>query len=119
MNESIGACPMCGHPLRELLPLVDILSAVAKAHGVSRFDLQSKSRLARYTEPRHLAMWLCRELRPDLSLPQIARVFARDRTTVLYGYHKIDAQMKGLTAQAVWKELYPETTGSIDPLTIP
>jgi hypothetical protein len=39
---------------------------------------------------RQRAMWACREIRGDASLPQIGRAFHRDHTTVLFAWRRVE-----------------------------
>ena len=48
------------------------------------------------TDPRALAMWLCREA--HYTFPQIGRAFNRDHTSILLACRKVDA----------WKAKEPE-----------
>ena len=62
---------------------------VAKYFNLKPNDLESKKRSRDVTFPRHIAMYLCREL-TDLSLPKIGEFFGgRDHTTVIHACDKI------------------------------
>jgi chromosomal replication initiator protein len=62
----------------------EIQEAVGDACGVGLDELTSPSRAARVSWPRHVAMYLAREL-TDATLPAIGRAFGgRDHATVLY-----------------------------------
>jgi len=64
----------------------DIINAVAQVTGISAAQICGVSRQKAFAHPRHLAMLLCKELRPDLSLPKIGFLFGnRDHTTVMLG----------------------------------
>lgn len=70
-----------------------IMAQVALAYDIPVEDLKSPNRTRTLTHPRHIAMYLCREM-TDLSLPKIAEVFnRRDHTTVLNALKKIEALM--------------------------
>ncbi len=57
--------------------------------NISLADLIGKKRTKTYSYPRHIAMFICRELTQE-SLPQIGEQFGgKDHTTVLHGYKKI------------------------------
>lgn len=73
-------------PLR---PSIDTIKEVVSSHfGVSQADLESGSRKATITWPRHVAMYLARE-HSGQSLPAIGRRFGdRDHTTVLNAHRK-------------------------------
>lgn len=61
----------------------DIIKAVADAFNVRVQDLRSASRKAAFTEPRHVAMFLTRELM-NLSYPEIGQRFGgRNHATVI------------------------------------
>lgn len=67
----------------------DIMRETADRHGVTLDDLTGVSRSATVARARQEAMVLVRLLRPDLSTPQIGRLFGnRDHTTVLYALRK-------------------------------
>lgn len=71
-----------------------VMKAVSEEFHISLDDLCSNRRLKALTYPRHLAMYLSREL-TDLSLPRIARAFKRsDHTTVLSASKKVAALAK-------------------------
>ena len=62
----------------------DIQQRICEAFGLSMEDLLSTSRAAPVTWPRHVAMYLAREL-TDQTLPAIGRAFGgRNHTTVLH-----------------------------------
>lgn len=65
------------------LGLEDIKTTVADYFDVEVKDLEGKRRMARITEARQVAMFLCREL-TDHSLKEIAMSFAKDHATVVY-----------------------------------
>jgi chromosomal replication initiator protein len=68
---------------RSALTIVAIQDATCAHFGISREALLSRSRSERTAWPRHVAMYLTREL-TDYSLPIIGREFGgRDHTTVL------------------------------------
>lgn len=68
-----------------------ILLAVTEATGVSTADMQGPRRMRRLAWPRHLAMHLVRDLRPDLSYPSIGRIFGgRDHTTIMAALERIE-----------------------------
>jgi chromosomal replication initiator protein len=68
--------------------LRDIQERTCAAFGISIEDLLSTSRSASHTWPRHVAMYLSREL-TDSTLPAIGRAFGgRNHTTVLHAYRR-------------------------------
>jgi DnaA-like protein len=69
-----------------------IIGAVCRKYQVSRGDLLSARRPAYIVRPRHIAMYLAREL-TFRSMPYIGRQMGdRDHTTVLHGVRKITAE---------------------------
>ncbi|MEQ8820135.1 MAG: chromosomal replication initiator protein DnaA [Sumerlaeia bacterium] len=73
----------------EKVSVEDIQKAVCDYFDVSLDDLLGGRRTKKLTTPRHIALYLCREL-TDLSFPDLAQRFGgRDHTTIIYGYRKI------------------------------
>lgn len=73
-------------PTADRVRVGDIMAAVAQVTGITVAKMCGASREQRFVHPRHLAMLLCRELRPDLSQPKIGYLFGnRDHTTVRHG----------------------------------
>jgi chromosomal replication initiator protein len=71
-----------------------ILSTVADFTGVSVTEIIGDKRGRAIVEPRHIAMYLAREL-TDASLPKIGeRIGGRDHTTVLHAVDKISKAMQ-------------------------
>lgn len=67
----------------------DIQKAVCAYYGLTRNDLVSARRTKKLVIPRHVAMYLCRELTPR-SHPWIGRFFGhRDHTVSIYACNKI------------------------------
>ncbi|MDO5025220.1 MAG: chromosomal replication initiator protein DnaA [Trueperella sp.] len=70
-----------------------IMAQTASYFDVTIEDLRSPNRTRTITQPRHMAMYLCKEL-TDLSLPKIADIFnRRDHSTVIHAIKKIDKKM--------------------------
>ncbi|SDL16999.1 chromosomal replication initiator protein DnaA [Tessaracoccus oleiagri] len=66
-----------------------IMEATSQYFGISVDDLTGPSRVAGIAMPRHIAIYLCREL-TDLSLPKIGAKFGgRDHSTVLNSVRRI------------------------------
>lgn len=61
-----------------------LIRSIAEKHGVTFADILSENRSRAYMRPRCEAMRAVRELRPQMSYPQMARIFHRDHTTVLF-----------------------------------
>jgi len=71
-----------------------IQEVVADAFGLTVEELCSQRRSQDVAYPRHIAMYLCREL-TDASLPKIGKAFGgRDHTTVLHANAKITRMIK-------------------------
>ncbi|MGL5205501.1 MAG: chromosomal replication initiator protein DnaA [Metamycoplasmataceae bacterium] len=71
-----------------------IVDVVAKYYGLSRTDLQNKSRRKDIVLARHISMWLIRDIL-DVTYKEIGLFFKnRDHSTVLTAIEKIDSQMK-------------------------
>ena len=70
-----------------------IQAVVAEYYGLRVDDLQASRRTRSITFPRHVAIYLCREL-TDASLPRIGDEFGgRDHTTVIHAYEKIKREL--------------------------
>lgn len=67
-----------------------IICDVAIEHGVRVDDILGVTRNAKITKARHAAIYRARQERPDMSLPQIGRVFRRDHTSILHAIRKIE-----------------------------
>lgn len=72
-----------------MITIEAIQRRVAEFYQIRREDLSSKKRTKTLTLPRHIAMYLCKELTSH-SYPEIAAAFdKRDHTTILHGCRKI------------------------------
>lgn len=67
----------------------DVKRLTAQFYGLSRADMESRSRLLAIVWPRQVAMALCRHY-TRCSLPQIGRAFNRDHTTVIHAIHQVN-----------------------------
>jgi chromosomal replication initiation ATPase DnaA len=90
--------PMIWPVLPEVDPLIErpiarIQRVVAKDFGVKVKDLLSDRRTADVVAPRHIAMFLAKELTPH-TFYEIGRRFRRDHTVVLHAVRKITARTK-------------------------
>ena len=65
-----------------------VIRAVAKYYGVALVDLLSCRRSRSVARPRHVAMYLAKELTRH-SLPAIGRMLDRDHSTIQHGCRKI------------------------------
>ena len=85
----------------------DIVRAVSKTYGVSVHDINSHRRTMEIVLPRHVAMYLAKELTAR-SLPYIGRMMGgKDHTSVLHAIRRIRRQM----------ETDPELTARIEMLS--
>ncbi len=88
-----------------------IFTAVCRKFGVSRADLESTSRKKELAQPRHLCIYLIREV-TGMSLPQIGKIFNRDHTTVINSVNAIDKKCRESHAFEVEvKEMIKEFRG--------
>jgi chromosomal replication initiator protein len=99
-RRAVGAAPT-----REI-PIPVIMQVVAKLTNVKISDFQSKKRSKAVTQPRHLCMYLAREVTSQ-SLEQIGGYFGgRDHSTVLHAHRAVsrqltkEPQLRGLVEQA-------------------
>lgn len=69
-----------------------IIQMVALAHGVRVSDILGRRRDKLVYAARQDAVKAVAEARPDLSLPQIGRIFDRDHTTILNSLRKSGAR---------------------------
>ena len=74
---------------------IDIIQrVVAEDYHLSPNDLKSKKKSAGIVRPRHIAIYLCREL-TEYSLTEIGQAFGdRDHTTVLYSHRIIEEESR-------------------------
>ncbi len=63
--------------------LAEIIAETERRAGLERGALIGRSRAPDLCVVRRRAMYLCRTIRPDVSLPQIGRAMRRDHTTIL------------------------------------
>jgi hypothetical protein len=76
-----------------VVAVADILDVVCSRYGVRRERIKSLQRSAELMLPRHIAMYLSREL-SQRSLAQIGAALLRDHTTVLNGASRIADRIK-------------------------
>lgn len=71
----------------------EIIEAVSNICAVRISDIKGKSRQKKIVRPRHIAMYLVRDL-TSLSFPETAKVFGdRDQSTIQHGVKKIQQQL--------------------------
>ena len=72
-------------------PSIETIQAfVARYHDLTVEALAGRGRSRRVTEARHLAMYLCRLLRGDLSAGVIGRLFQHDASTVRQAWRELE-----------------------------
>ena len=67
----------------------NIVECVASAYGITVADIYSNCQRREFADPRHVAMYLAKTL-TNHSAVTLGRLFGRDATSVLHGWHKID-----------------------------
>ncbi len=81
-----------------------IQNAVCEASGYNIDELIGARRAARIARARHTAIGLVKQMRPDLSLPSIAKAFGnRDHTTIMHAL-KMFEQRRGESPTREWLE---------------
>ncbi len=99
-------CPITMEVAREVLghlitgqpqgriAIEDIQKAVCDYFTISKQQLLGSNRSKKFSQPRHLALYLCREM-TDLSFPDIAAKFGgKDHTSVIYACRKIKSAIE-------------------------
>jgi chromosomal replication initiator protein len=83
---------------------------VCRHFNIKQKDMESAKRSRDLAFPRHIAMYICRDM-TELSLPKIGEAFGnRDHTTVLHACEKISSEMR---ANEVLKEVVLSIEDSI------
>ncbi|HPO15767.1 MAG TPA: chromosomal replication initiator protein DnaA [Candidatus Hydrogenedentes bacterium] len=104
LNEQKISLAMVEEVLRDLIgnekikpiTLEQVQRAVAEHFDVRIADLRGPSRQRQIVVPRQMAMYLCKELIPSLSLSDVGEAFGgKDHTTVLYSCEKISEDARG------------------------
>ena len=89
-----------------------IRSVVCKHYKIKISDLDSETRVATLTYPRHVAMYLCRTM-TDLSLPKIGAIFGNKHySTVKHAVEKIEEEIKSDKSKAEEIEMLKEEISS-------
>jgi hypothetical protein len=74
---------------RRCIRITDIQDAVCTVYGMKKIDMLSKRKTADLVMPRHVAMYLAKEM-TECSLPEIGYRFGgRDHTTILHAHRRI------------------------------
>ena len=72
-----------------------IQEVVAEHYNLSIADLNGRRRTKNIVVPRQIAMYICRKILPNLSLPQVGLAFGgRDHTTVMHSCDKISGELE-------------------------
>lgn len=86
--------------------LTYIKRVVATEFGINVSGIDSQRRTQNFIIPRHVAIFLVKELMLHKSLPQIGRAFdGRDHTTILHACRRIPGRMRAdaeLCQRVVW-----------------
>jgi chromosomal replication initiation ATPase DnaA len=93
-------------------PIDTIIQAVAHEFDLTKQELLSDSRVTQISHPRILAMSLAREL-TLASYPAIARIFARDQSTIQSAVKRAPVLLRqfpeyAIRREAVLRALHPE-----------
>lgn len=89
----------------DTLSVMRIKKAVCEFYGLTRQQIESKSRTKSISNARHIAIYLCRK-HMDLPFSKIGAEFGgRDHSTIMSSYDKMTKSIKqnDMTAQAVGK----------------
>ncbi len=81
------------------IPVSAIIDAVCEVYKVEKFELLGPRRNARLVSPRYHAINMAIDLRPDMSLTQLGRIFHRDHTVIMH-------------ARKAWANLYNKGKGA-------
>ena len=72
----------------------NIQKAVCKYFKIKISDIRSKKRIKSFSEPRQIAMYLCRKISKD-SYPEIGKKFGgKDHSTVIHAVKKIEKRIE-------------------------
>ena len=95
----------------DMVTPASVLHNVCKYYGVDEDTLKGPHRSRNISEPRQLAMYLVRQL-TNQSPEQIAKLFNRERTTVLHAMKQVDSALRTRESK-----LYPIYLELIDNIT--
>lgn len=89
----------------------EVIQAVAECGGVSAGSMLTSWRASHVARLRQLSMLIIRsEACPHMSLPDIARIFDRDHTTIIHG---IRAARKAIAENPDWARVYEEARAKL------
>ncbi len=103
LTEQVINLEMVEEVLRDLIgsekikpiSIEQVQRAVAEHFDVRIADMRGRSRQRQVVHPRQLAMYLCKQLIPSLSLNDVGEAFGgKDHTTVLYACDKVSKASK-------------------------
>lgn len=103
LTEQHISLPMVEEVLRDLvgkdkvkqITVEQVQRAVAEHYDVRIADLRGRSRQRQIVRPRQIAMHLCKDLIPRMSLGDIGDAFGgKDHTTVLYSCEQVALKLK-------------------------
>jgi len=83
--EEPAPWPRIWTPTQERL---DLIAEIAEQHDVSLADVIGPSRFRHIINARFAAIRAVRQRYPEMSLPQLGRLFNRDHTTILHALRK-------------------------------
>ncbi len=85
---------LLNHSKDKKVDINEIKKVVCDYFQISEKDLISSRRDQRIVKPRQLAMYLCKEMVPGASYPEIGAQFGgRDHTTVIHAYRKVETNL--------------------------
>ena len=79
---------------RPEITIEHIQRVTAEYFNISVEDINGKKRTKNIVFPRQIAMYICRKILEDKSLPQIGVAFNRDHSTVVHGCEKISQMIE-------------------------
>lgn len=72
-----------------------VMRAVAESYDVRIADMRGRSRQRQIVQPRQVAMYLCKDMIPGMSLSDIGEVFGgKDHSTVIYACEQVVKKIK-------------------------
>lgn len=90
-----------------LITPILIIRNVCRYYGVDEDTLKGPQRCRNISEPRQVAMYLMRQML-NMSQDEIAKVFSRERTTVLHALKQVDKtlEVKGNKLEPVLRDIH-------------
>ncbi len=80
-------------PTNGSISIETIQKVVANHYNISLSDIKSKRRNKKFVIPRHIAIYISRQL-TEFSFPEIGYEFGKDHTTAMHSYEKVEEQLK-------------------------